>query len=166
MSQAQTRQHQRIGYAIKRLQQALRVAMDAALVDYQLTMAQFAALKALEAGPLSPAELARRCFTTRQSMHDVLTCLHDRTFIENAPRQGRRQPVTLTLTGRQALSAADHAVESLEARITHGLTPPQQHRLATWLNRCAANLEALQHIDDSTADTDPQPADSINPLSQ
>jgi DNA-binding MarR family transcriptional regulator len=143
VSQGDGEPENRVGYVVKRLQQALRVAMDTALAEHDLSMAQFAVLKWLEDGQLAPAELARRCFTTRQSMHDVLACLRVRGFIEDAPRSnsGRSRPVKLTDTGRQTARHANCAVRSVEARLTRGMTPPQQDQLLSWLNSCADNLQ-------------------------
>ena len=61
------------GYIFKRTQLALRGAMDDALVTVNLTTPQYAALSepSKEQG-LSNAELARRCFVTPQTMHQIL----------------------------------------------------------------------------------------------
>ncbi len=143
MSQGEVEPETRVGYVVKRLQQALRVAMDTAMAKHDLSMAQFAVLHWLGDGELAPAELARRCFTTRQSMHDVLACLRVRSFIEDAPQSnsGRSRPVKLTDTGRQTARHANCAVRSVEARLTRGMTPPQQDQLLSWLNTCADNLQ-------------------------
>ncbi|HEY6424899.1 MAG TPA: MarR family transcriptional regulator [Pseudonocardiaceae bacterium] len=144
MSQGGSEQESRVGYVVKRLQQVLRVSMDTALAEHDLSMAQFAVLKSLQHGPLAAAELARRSFTTRQSMQDVLSCLDARGFIEKAapqPKGGRSQPVTLTNHGRRVADEADHAVRAVESRMTRGLTPPQQDQLQAWLTTCADNLQ-------------------------
>jgi DNA-binding MarR family transcriptional regulator len=58
-----------VGYLVKRVQQALRRRCDAALKPTGLSMAQYAALRALAEHPdASAAELARLCFVTRQSL--------------------------------------------------------------------------------------------------
>src|SRR6202012_3068342 len=64
------------GYLMKRVQQGLRRRCDAALKPTGLSMAQYAALRALHDHPdASAAELARLCFVTRQSLRDVLNGL-------------------------------------------------------------------------------------------
>lgn len=142
MSQGQAPLRSRIGYVVKGLQQVLRVAMDTALSTDDLSMTQFAALTSLLDGPLSPAELARRCFTTRQSMHEVLISLQARGFVERAPQPsaGRAQPIALTGAGIGAVEGADHAVRSVEARMTRTLTPVEQDQLLAWLHACVDNL--------------------------
>src|ERR1700686_5656357 len=66
----------RVGYQLKRAQQALRTAMDEGLRAQGMTTPQYAALTALEADePLSGADLARRCFVTAQTMNAILVGL-------------------------------------------------------------------------------------------
>ena len=61
------------GYIFKCTQLVLCGAMDDALATVDLTTPQYAALSELskEQG-LSNAELARRCFVTPQTMHQIL----------------------------------------------------------------------------------------------
>ena len=62
-----------VGYLVKRVQQSLRRRCDAALRPTGLSMAQYVVLRALaDHQDASAAELARRCFVTRQSLQDVL----------------------------------------------------------------------------------------------
>src|SRR3954466_11229941 len=76
----------RIGYQLKRAQQALRTAMDEGLRAHGLTTPQYAALTHLEAAePLSGAELARRCFVTAQTMNAILVGLERARLVERAP---------------------------------------------------------------------------------
>jgi len=54
-----------VGYLVKRVQQSLRRRCDAALRPTGLSMAQYAALRALTDHPdASASELARLCFVT------------------------------------------------------------------------------------------------------
>lgn len=132
----------RIGYAVKRLQQAQRVAMDAVLAHLGLSMAQVAALEFLLDGELSSAELARRAFTTRQSMQDVLGCLRDRQLVEPATgsEHGRSRPLRLTAAGTAAARAAYDAVKEVEDQMTRGLTKTERNQLVRWLDMCTDNL--------------------------
>lgn len=133
------------GYAVKRVQLAVRVAMDAVLADSKLSMAQFAALRVLaDAGPLPGAELARRCFITRQSMRDVLKSLVERGFVEEitAREGGRVRSLSLAPDGRDAMEKSAGQVAAVNARMVRGLTARQQAELVSLLNRCADNLKA------------------------
>src|SRR3984893_7135810 len=72
-----------VGYLVKRVQQGLRRRCDAALKPTGLSMAQYAALRALAEHPdASAAELARLCFVTRQSLQDLLTGLRTAGVVE------------------------------------------------------------------------------------
>ena len=85
------------GYLVKRVQQSLRRRCDAALRPTGLSMAQYAALRALADLPEASASgLARRCFVTRQSLQDLLTGSALR-------RAGHRRAVGTTGPGRCAL---------------------------------------------------------------
>jgi hypothetical protein len=76
----------RVGYQLKRAQQALRTAMDEGLRAQGITTPQYAALTALAADePLSGAELARRCFVTAQTMNAILVGLERARLVERTP---------------------------------------------------------------------------------
>src|ERR1700738_81281 len=98
-----------VGYLVKRVQQGLRRRCDAALKPTGLSMAQYAALRALAEHPdASAAELARVCFVTRQSLQGLLTGVRtagvggDRA----TPPRGRARALRLTRRGSRQLKAA------------------------------------------------------------
>src|ERR1700739_530440 len=87
-----------IGYLVKRVQQGLRRRCDAALKPTGLSMAQYAALRALAEHPdASAAELARLCFVTRQSLQDLLTGLRTAGLVETVDRSPPRRARALRL---------------------------------------------------------------------
>ena len=139
MSQTQ----QRPGYLVKRVQQLLRHVGDGELRPAGISMSQYAVLRALAEKPgASSAELARRCFVTRQSLQDVLSGLRSAGLVavgEPAPG-GRARPARLTDPGTAALALADEAVDRAEARMLDGIAPADRERLAGLLLRCAENL--------------------------
>jgi DNA-binding MarR family transcriptional regulator len=131
---------ERIGYLVKRVQHLVRVHLDQALRGHGLTMAQFAALRVLAGEqPLPPAELGRRCFTTRQSAHEVLAGLTRRGLVTQSP--GRGSVVTLTDAGYRLVADADPMVAAVEQRLTAGLDAAARTQLAAALEHCAQNLE-------------------------
>jgi DNA-binding MarR family transcriptional regulator len=134
-----------VGYLVKRVQQALRRRCDAELKPTGLSMAQYAALRALAEHPdASAAELARLCFVTRQSLQDLLTGLRAAGLVETvdaAPR-GRARSLALTRRGSRKLKAADDAVFRVEAVMLQGLSPSAERGVAEALLRCAQNLES------------------------
>jgi len=131
------------GYLVKRVQQSLRRRCDAALRFTGLSMAQYAALRALADHPdASASELARLCFVTRQSLQDVLVGLRASGLVRSsAPVRGRANALTLTADGRKRLAAGHQAVLDVEQAMVHGLSASARHQLADLLARCAENLE-------------------------
>jgi DNA-binding MarR family transcriptional regulator len=133
-----------VGYLVKRVQQGLRRRCDAALKPTGLSMAQYAALRALAEHPdASAAELARLCFVTRQSLQDVLTGLRAAGLVEtvDAPPRGRSRSLSLTRLGSRQLSAAHDAVFAVQTTMLQGISVREQRSVADALARCAQNLE-------------------------
>jgi len=133
-----------VGYLIKRVQQNLRRTCDAALKPNRLSMAQYAALRALADHPnASAAELARLCFVTRQSLQDLLIGLRADGLVESAarPARGRAQSLRLTPAGRRRLADGHAAVLGVEAAMLSGISQREHRLLAALLTQCAANLE-------------------------
>jgi DNA-binding MarR family transcriptional regulator len=141
MSQVAT--ETRAGYLVKRVQQLLRQACDEELSPMGLSMSQYAVLRALADHPgASSAELARRCFVTRQSLQDVLGGLRaaDLVAVAEQAGSGRARPVTLTPIGRTRLRTADATIADIEQRMLTGLAPREQQQLTALLTICAQNL--------------------------
>ena len=133
-----------VGYLVKRVQQALRRRCDAALKPIGLSMAQYAALRALAEHPdASAAELARLCFVTRQSLQDLLTGLRAAGLVEtvDAPPRGRARSLGLTRRGSRKHKAANDAVFGVEALMLQGISPSVRRGVAEALVSCAENLE-------------------------
>jgi DNA-binding MarR family transcriptional regulator len=143
MRQSQTERG--AGYLVKRVQQALRRRCDAALKPTGLSMAQYALLRALHDHPdASAAELARRCFVTRQSLRDVLSGLTAAGLVglSDAQAPGRARALQLTSTGLRRLRDSHAAIEAVEADMLRGIPSAARKQLAGLLERCAENLEA------------------------
>jgi DNA-binding MarR family transcriptional regulator len=134
-----------VGYLVKRVQQALRRRCDAALRPTGLTMSQYAVLRALADHPrASAAELARRCFVTRQSLQDVLGGLRSAGWVDEAdlPARGRAKALRLTPPGQRLLDRAHDIVLDAEKAMLQGLSLKMEREVASALTRCAQNLEA------------------------
>ncbi|MGW5717181.1 MarR family winged helix-turn-helix transcriptional regulator [Amycolatopsis sp. NPDC003865] len=133
----------RPGYLIKRAQQALHQACTDRLRPIELSMSQYAVLRALEEHPgASSAELARITFVTRQSLRDVLGGLRSAGLVTVAEQasSGRARPVALTAAGRAKLHAADELITRVEEDMLGDLSGDQRRYLADLLNTCVANL--------------------------
>lgn len=130
------------GYLVKRVQQSLRRRCDAALRPLGLSMAQYAALRALADHPdASASELARLCFVTRQSLQDLLAGLSGAGLVTIAPTAGRANALTLTAAGRSRLRASHDAVIGVEEGMLGGVSHGDRNKLAQLLTRCAENLD-------------------------
>src|SRR6476659_479618 len=98
-----------VGYLVKRVQQSVRRQCDAALRPSGLSMAQYAAMRALADHPeASASELARLCFVTRQSVQDLLSGLRSSGLVSESDRgsRGRARALMLTVSGAKRLAAA------------------------------------------------------------
>lgn len=134
----------RAGYLVKRVQQSMRRRCDAALRPIGLSMAQYAALRALADHPdASASELARLCFVTRQSLQDLLAGLRSSGLVRAAPSlgNGRISALALTPAGRKRLAASHDAVLGVEETMVQGLSTLAKQRLIELLTTCAENLE-------------------------
>jgi DNA-binding MarR family transcriptional regulator len=137
---------QRVGYFVKRVQQALRQAMDGELRPLNLTTPQYSALSALEqTSNASNADLARACFVTPQTMTEIIRGLEGSGLITRQahPEHGRIIQTFLTSTGRTQLATAHQVVGKVEHTMLSGLTGEEQKELAQYLQRCFENLESI-----------------------
>lgn len=136
-----------IGYAVKRLQQAVRSAGDRALRPIGLTMPQYAVLAVLADGSAaSNSALARRSFVTRQSMNELLAGLLRDGLVSRAhPRNGRAMEVQLTAAGRVLGASGAAALHAVEERMVGGLVAPRRAQLLDLLRHCADNLDRPGH---------------------
>nr|WP_055506046.1 MarR family transcriptional regulator [Nonomuraea pusilla] len=132
-----------VGYQLKRVQAALRAAMDDTLRAHRLTTPQYVCLELLGQRPgLSNAELARDAFVTRQSMNAMLQNLQDAGLVErpaSAPH-GRALPTRLTPLGASRLAAARADVLAIERRMTSALDEAQTRTLLAQLDSMATAL--------------------------
>lgn len=135
----------RLGYAVKRLQHALRLGMDDALRPTGLTAPQYAILCAVEAEPgLSNARLARAAFVTPQTMQGMLANLErDGVILRLAhPTNARVLRTELTTAGRDTLGQAHGLVARVEQIMVASFGAQEAERLALSLTKCAEDLMA------------------------
>lgn len=115
---------------------SMRSAMDAALAEHRLSVAQYAALIVLDDQPgISTADVARVVATTRQSANELLAGLVHEGLVERRPhpRDGRTQQLLLTDAGRTRLAAARPTVSEREQQLEAGLTEEQRLAARAWL---------------------------------
>ncbi|MGW3345259.1 MarR family winged helix-turn-helix transcriptional regulator [Nonomuraea rubra] len=131
---------ERLGLDIKRAEQALITAKQAAVRPAGLTVPQYAALLALAASPgISGAALARTCLVTPQAMTVVLKNLEERGLVERSPHpwHGNVLEIRLTETGRAALEAADERAVVIERAIAAEFSAEERETLRGLLARCS-----------------------------
>ncbi|GIG67905.1 MarR family transcriptional regulator [Phytomonospora endophytica] len=129
---------ERLGLDIKRTEQELMSAKNAAVRAAGLTVPQYAALYALDGNPgMSAAALARACLVTPQAMTVVLRNLEEHALIERTPHEWHRhiKEVRLTAAGRGALTAADERAVTVERAIAAALTADERDTLRDLLKR-------------------------------
>ncbi|MFX4273884.1 MarR family winged helix-turn-helix transcriptional regulator [Propionibacteriaceae bacterium Y1685] len=129
------------GRLIKELQQLVRQAGDAALADVGLSVSQYAVLYALVHEPdLTAAELARRCFVTRQSLGEMVNSLTERGLVSAGEVAGRSRPIRLTSAGRAKVRAAERRMATVEDQLVAGFSAKEKSTLVRLMERCAENL--------------------------
>jgi DNA-binding MarR family transcriptional regulator len=136
-----------IGYLMKRVQQALYSALDSALKDHHLTMAQYAVLFNLLQNPgASSAGLARLSFVTPQTMMRLVKNLEQSGFLtrtqsSEAPRILKAR---LTSKGATVFRAATRDVSLVYSRMLSGIRDAELEQLGRLLNKMLQQLEESQ----------------------
>jgi DNA-binding MarR family transcriptional regulator len=135
----------KIGYLVKRVQAALRAAMDEELRPMGLSVSQYAILEALlEEGESEStnAAIARRCFITPQSANEMIASLTETELVvRRASTRTPRIRYALTRRGRAKCTKARERVLDIEERMLAGRTDADRKRIASFLERCARALE-------------------------
>jgi DNA-binding MarR family transcriptional regulator len=132
-----------LGYQLKCVQYTLRQNLDEGLRTVGLTTPQFSAMRELALEPgLSNAELARACFVTPQTMIKILQGFQKAGLITRQLHLNNRRILDTVLTpaGMQKLESATALVESIEDRMSMGMTFEEQELLTKVFARCISNL--------------------------
>ncbi|MEU9180178.1 MarR family transcriptional regulator [Streptomyces sp. NPDC048550] len=136
---------ERIGSHVKRAEQALIAAKNAALKSAAVTVPQYAALLWLSEKPgISAAALARLCGVTPPTMNTVLKNLQERGLIERTPHEWHRNVLETRLTeeGRTAMELADAGAVRVERALAAAFSAQEREQLISLLGRCAEALDA------------------------
>ncbi len=132
-----------IGYQLKQTQHILRLQMDEALRNLDLTTPQYAVLAQLELRPgISNAALARYAYITAQTMHGIITNLEKRNLLKrkNDPLNGRILRSELTKQGTNILKQAHDIVCNVESEMTVTMSEDKKVLLSKLLLECFNNL--------------------------
>ncbi|MFE5536780.1 MarR family winged helix-turn-helix transcriptional regulator [Streptomyces sp. NPDC056492] len=136
---------ERIGSHVKRAEQALLAAKNAALKPAAVTVPQYAALLWLSEKPgISAAALARLCGVTPPTMNTVLKNLQERALIERTPHEWHRNVLETRLTeeGRAVMELADAGAVRVERALAAAFSAEEREQLIGLLGRCAEVLDA------------------------
>ena len=128
---------------------SLRGVIAEALVQYDLSVAQFASLLMLDQSPgLSVADVARKVSTARQSANEMLGGLERAGLVERRahPHDRRSQQIFLTDAGRERLAEAMPTVQAVEARLAAGFTPEEIAVVNAWLQRMTEAVAGGEEI--------------------
>ncbi|WP_245673377.1 MarR family winged helix-turn-helix transcriptional regulator [Nocardia lijiangensis] len=145
---------ERIGSYVKRAEQALTMAKNAALKPTGITVAQYSALLFLSENPgISAAALARLCGVTPPTMNTVLTNLQERGFIERTPHAWHKNVLETRLTerGEAVMRDADARAIRVERALDAAFTAAERDTLLALLTRCADAYDATRTQDTSTS---------------
>ncbi|MDX3537094.1 MarR family transcriptional regulator [Streptomyces sp. MB09-01] len=135
---------ERIGSHIKRAEQALLAAKNAAVKAAAVTVPQYTALLWLSEKPgISAAGLARLCGVTPPTMNTVLKNLQERGLIERTPHElhGNVLETRLTDEGRAVMEVADAGAVAVERSLAQEFTAEERELLIRMLGRCVRRLD-------------------------
>lgn len=143
---------ERLGSHLKRAEQALSAAKNAALKQAGLTVSQYAALLHLSANPgISAAALARACAVTPPTMNTVLKNLQEHGLVERTPHEWHRNVLETRITekGARVLASADPRAVRVERGLAAEFSPEERETLVALLGRCVAFLDTIRSAPDS-----------------
>jgi DNA-binding MarR family transcriptional regulator len=110
--------------------------------DPPLTVAQYLALRAIQAAPVSGAELARRTGVSGPAVSQLVTALERAGLVERqqAETDRRRRGLALTTRGTRTLNSAGELVTERLAELLTDLPKPEADALTRLLERVEAAL--------------------------
>lgn len=135
----------RLGHVIKRAEQALIAQKSHTLRQYDLTVAQYAALMTLSYSPgSSGAQLSRACMVTAQTMATVLKNLEFKGLIRRTPSSAHRKVLLteLTRSGRSVLKKADASARAIEEELASEFDGEDRELLRQLLERAIKVLNS------------------------
>ena len=130
-------------YAVKQVEQVVRVRLEAVLRPHGITVVQYGALTVLQRrGSMTSSELARNAFVTPQSMAEMMSVLEALGLIEREQDSvdRRRLNVALSSRGQDLLQDCEAEVAELERIMLRDLNDQQVNTLRSALNSCRQSL--------------------------
>jgi DNA-binding MarR family transcriptional regulator len=132
-----------LGYLVRQASGLVRLAMERALADLDVTPPQFTVLTMIVAYPgLSGADLARLSFLTPQTINLIVRNLQRSGAIEKTAHAGHGRILQLTATARgmALLKRCRTRVAEVEDRLAGLLGRDEERAVRRWLSAVAADL--------------------------
>ena len=110
-------------------------------------------------GPLSPGVIAERLIVTAATMTSVLDTLERRGLVARTVDKAdrRRQLVSITPAGREAVDAFLPQIVALQTELMRGFSEDERAQLTAYLDRIRAALTELEErADDVVASAQPR----------
>lgn len=140
----------RFSYAVGVMDRIVRRSLGAVLRPFELTVAEYTALSLISRRDgYSNAELARRSLVSPQAMHEMISSLESRGFLERAPSESHRsiRHTHLTERSRQLLERCNIAVDEMEEMMLAGVSPEKRSETIEILRQAVRNLRDLLERD-------------------
>jgi DNA-binding MarR family transcriptional regulator len=143
---------ERIGYHLKRAEQALVTRKVELLRALDLTLPQACALTfLLDGSSKSCTHLAREALVTSQTMTGIVNNLETKGFVSRhpSPDHGRVHLISLTPSGLELARRADRVMTDVEQDLLDGFSGRERALLARLLDRAAEIAPAAGEADSS-----------------
>ncbi|CAN5466049.1 MarR family transcriptional regulator [soil metagenome] len=125
-----------IGYLMRQAYSAVRIGIERALEDLEVTSPQFMVLTMVNAYPgISSADVARLAMLTPQTISLIVSNLErgGRLTRVVSPTHGRVQRMELTESGRDLLAKCRTRTQQIEARLSASMPPDLEPAIRRWL---------------------------------
>ncbi|MGH2550656.1 MAG: MarR family winged helix-turn-helix transcriptional regulator [Thermomicrobiales bacterium] len=125
-----------IGYLMRQAYSAVRLGIERALEDLEVTSPQFLVMTMVNAYPgLSSADVARLALLTPQTISLIVANLERSGRLTRvvSPTHGRVQRMELTDAGRDLLARCRVRTHQIEARLSASMPPELEPAIRHWL---------------------------------
>jgi DNA-binding MarR family transcriptional regulator len=142
-----------LGYLLRQAAGAVRLRLERALADLEITPAQFVVLTMLDAYPgASGADVARLALLTPQTVHGITSNLTRVGLVARQPHpvHGRVQRLGLTPEGQALLSRCRERARQMDAALAAGFSAEEEAVIRRWL----VSLAVASNETDSPVDTE------------
>jgi DNA-binding MarR family transcriptional regulator len=137
-------------YLLAQANGAVRLALERAFADLDVTLPQFSVLTMVHAYPgVSGAELARLTLLTPQTINFIVKNLERDGLIVKTPDDvhGRIIRIDITEKGRQLRQKCRTRADQMEKQLVDGVSDAEQRTIRKWLVRVTQSLHEMMDAD-------------------